>query len=98
VHVPVCTNTRLYTGAVLAKHLAFALWVLQHGTSSTVQTEKQRDNNYTLTDCTVTAVLAARHWASPSKLLSHILFKIKSKIKVKMSLCVIQRHNVQAYE
>jgi hypothetical protein len=67
-----CINTRLCTGAVLAKHLAFAMWVLQHGTSSTVQTERQRDNNYTFTDCTVTALLAVRHWASPSKLLSHI--------------------------
>jgi len=72
LYQPVCINTRLCTGAVLVKHFAFALWVLQHGTSSTEQTERQRHNNYTLIDCTVTALLAARQWASPSKLLSQI--------------------------
>ena len=40
------------------KHFAFALWVLRHGTSRTEQTDRQRDNNYTLIDITVTAVLA----------------------------------------
>lgn len=62
---------------------------------------KQRDSETIIIQLLTDSDSFARREAlgQPIKIaFTNKLLKIKSKIKIKVSLCVIKRHNVQAYE